>query len=562
LSPRTTVVRPVDPALRAALRLALLFAACKLAFHLAESLWEAHIGLGYYSDEMYYIMCGRHLAWGYVDHGPVVALQARLAETLFGDSLAGIRLLSELGGTARVFLTGILAWALGGRRPAQGLAMFAVILPAQYLGVDGYLSMNSWESFFWMTCLLALILMLRAAAAAPATAPQKGRALPRLWLLFGLSAGVGLLNKPSMLFFLFALVAGLLATPQRHILASRWAAAAATLTVLVTLPYLIWQAQHHWPTPEFLFNARAMHPELLISHRVFVLVQLHDLGMLLVPVWVAGLIHLLRRPRERWLGLVFVLFFLGMMAIRAKDYYVTPIYPVLFAAGGIAWERRFWASRRVLADRVFAFPVYQAVIFAYALFTLPIALPVLPPAQWIAYTTAARLYRPTPLVLKFIGPLPFFFADRFGWQEEVNEVTRIYNSLPPERQKITGIICSNYGEASAINFLGRGLPVAISPRNNYYLWGTNGYTGDSMIVIAGISREKLLELASPTAFAANKDLVTPLDHATLSQYFDSVEVAGYMTSPYSSAYEHQDIYLVSGRKFDMAQVWPTVKSYF
>ena len=154
-SARTTVVRPGDPTLQAALRLALLFAAIKLVLHVAANLWESHIGYGYFRDEMYYILCGRHLAWGYVDHGPIVAVQARASELLFGRSLAGLRLLSALAGATRVFLTGILAWALGGRRPAQGLAMLGVLCVPLYLGVDSFLSMNSFESSFWMgACLL------------------------------------------------------------------------------------------------------------------------------------------------------------------------------------------------------------------------------------------------------------------------------------------------------------------------------------------------------------------------------------------------------------------------
>ena len=73
--------------LRDALRVALGFAAVKLAIQFALTLWTQHLGYGYFRDEFYYIACGRHLAWGYVDHGPIVALQARLGELLFGDSL-------------------------------------------------------------------------------------------------------------------------------------------------------------------------------------------------------------------------------------------------------------------------------------------------------------------------------------------------------------------------------------------------------------------------------------------------------------------------------------------
>ncbi|HEY2038816.1 MAG TPA: glycosyltransferase family 39 protein, partial [Edaphobacter sp.] len=201
----TTIVRPIDPSFRDALRLALLFAAIKLLFHIATNLWQAHLGWGYFRDELYYIICGRHLAWGYVDHGPIVAVQARLSETIFGKSLAGIRMLSAFAGATRVFLTGLLAWSLGGRRPAQALAMICILVAPQYLGIDSFLSMNSFESMFWMPCLLALILILRGGT-------------ERWWLLFGVSAGIGLLNKPSMAFFLVALLIALLLTPQRRLL--------------------------------------------------------------------------------------------------------------------------------------------------------------------------------------------------------------------------------------------------------------------------------------------------------------------------------------------------------
>ena len=234
----------------------MLFATIKLAVHVAANLWEAHIGYGYFRDEFYYIACGRHLAWGYVDHGPIVAVQARISELVFGRSLAGLRFLSALAGAARVFLTGMLAWALGGRRPAQGLAMLGVLLVPQYLGTDSFLSMNSFESLFWMTCLLALVLML------------KNEAHPgsqKLWLLFGVSGGIGVLNKPSMTFFLVALLLALLLTPQRRLLASRWAAAGIAVLVLIALPNLLWQMHNHWPTLEFLRNGQIGNKTIKLS---------------------------------------------------------------------------------------------------------------------------------------------------------------------------------------------------------------------------------------------------------------------------------------------------------
>jgi Dolichyl-phosphate-mannose-protein mannosyltransferase len=527
-SARTTIVHPADLSLQSALRLAAFFSAIKLLLHIATNLWQSHIGYGYFRDELYYIICGRNLAWGYVDHGPGVAIQARLALTLFGKSLTGIRLLSAIGGAGRVFLTGILAWSLGGRRPAQGLAMLGVLIAPQYLGTDGYLSMNSYESLFWMGCLLVLILIVRGGS-------------EKLWLIFGLCGGLGLLNKPSMTFFLVALLIGLLLTPQRRTLFSKWAVAGVALMVLIALPNLVWQIQNHWPTLEFLHNGQVENKNIKLAPLPFIAKQIMNLQPATILIWGAGLIWLLRNPMAkswRWLGLTYLIFLVGMMALHAKDYYVAPIYPILFAAGGLAWEKRFANRQRVMDNRVLAFPVMSAVLIVLGVFLLPLAIPVLRPSTWIAYTKAIHLYNESDNTEnQSSGPLPQFYSDRFGWQEEVDQVSRIYHSLSPEDQAKVGIACSNYGEASAINFLGHGLPVAISGHNNYWLWGPHGATGELMIVVNGASADEM------------------------RKFYDSVEIAGRMDNPLSMPYERRNIYLVRGRRKNILEDWLSFKHY-
>ncbi|MCU1319786.1 MAG: hypothetical protein JWP98_1304 [Edaphobacter sp.] len=527
-SAHTTVVRPTNLSLRAALQLALLFAAIKLILHIAANLWEAHIGYGYFRDELYYIICGRHMAWGYVDHGPGVALQAKLSLAIFGKSLAGIRMLSALAGTGRVFLTGVLAWSLGGRRPAQALAMIGVLVAPQYLALDSFLSMNSFESVFWMGCLLALILIVRGGS-------------ERLWLLFGVSAGLGLLNKPSMAFFLFALLAALLVTRQRRLLFSRWAAAGVALLILIALPNLIWQMHNHWPTLEFLHNGQIENKNIKLAPLPFLGKQILNLQPATVLIWGAGLVWLLRNPLAkswRWLGLTYLFFLAGMMALHAKDYYVSPIYPILFAAGGIAWEQRFANRRAVAQNRVYAFPIMETVLLVAGVIILPMGIPVLRPSTWIAYTKAIHLYDASGNTENAAsGPLPQFYADRFGWQEEVDQVSRIYHSLSAEDQAKAGISCSNYGEASAINVLGHGLPAAISGHNSYWLWGPKGATGEVMIVINNATPEEM------------------------RKYYDSVQVAGRMDHPLSMPFEHRNIYLVRGRHKNVLDDWLSFKHY-
>src|SRR5271156_3086584 len=152
---------------------------------------------GFFRDELYYMACGEHLAWGYVDRPPLVALAAWIARHAIGNSLFALRLLPALAGAAIVFLTGIVARELGGRRFAQFLSATAILFAPAYLAFDSFLSMNAFEPLFWLSCGWIAIRIVKGAS-------------PRLWLLFGVIAGIGLENKHTMLVFGFALVAGLL----------------------------------------------------------------------------------------------------------------------------------------------------------------------------------------------------------------------------------------------------------------------------------------------------------------------------------------------------------------
>jgi hypothetical protein len=187
---------------------------------------------------------------------------------------------------------------------------------------------------------------------------------------------------------------------------------------------------------------------------------------------------------------------------------------------------------------MFAFPIMETAMVATAMLLLPLSMPLIPPAQWIAYTKATHLYGQSGNTEnEGSGPLPQFYADRFGWQEEVDQVERVYAGLSAEDKKKVGILCSNYGEASAINFLGHGLPFASSVQNNYWIWGPQGATGEVMIVINGATPEEMRER------------------------YASVELAGRMGTAYSMPYEHRNIYLARGRKGTLLADWPEMKNY-
>jgi 4-amino-4-deoxy-L-arabinose transferase-like glycosyltransferase len=253
----------------------------------------------------------------------------------------------------------------------------------------------------------------------------------------------------------------------------------------------------------------------------------------------AGVVWLLisRRSREwRFLGWTYIVFLVLMFATRdAKDYYLAPIYPAIFAAGAVCWQALL--KRRITAWLV---PAYALVILITGILAVPMSMPILTPQHWLDYTAAMHLRKTAAQTEnEAMGVFPQFYADRFGWQELADNVTRIYNSLSPADRARAGILCSNYGEASAINFLaeGRGLPFAISGHNNYWLWGPHGETGEVMIVINGASLDEM------------------------RKYYDSVEIAGVMNHPYAMPYEHRNIYLCRGRKGSILKDWAEFKKY-
>src|SRR5215470_5646708 len=127
--------RPQHPT-RAWLFTSLSFASAGLLLHLLTN-----ARYGYFRDELYFLACGDHLDWGYVDHAPLIAVAAKLSRFVLGDSLFAIRFLSAIAGSLKVFLTGLIAIEFGGKRFATALACLCVIAAPIYLGVDTLLTM-------------------------------------------------------------------------------------------------------------------------------------------------------------------------------------------------------------------------------------------------------------------------------------------------------------------------------------------------------------------------------------------------------------------------------------
>ena len=495
---------------RRALQIAAAFALLKLLLHLATN-----GRYGFFRDELCYIAYGRHLDWGYPDCAPLIGVVAWLVHSALGDSLQALRLLPALAGASMVFLTGVLAIEMGGGAIAVALACLCAITPPVYLVMNTLFTMNAFEPLFWMG---ALYLVLRALR----------RNQPKLLLWAGVCIGLGLENKHSTAFFAACLAAGIALSPQRALLKSRWFWFGLAAAFLLFLPNLIWQYRHDWPTYTLLQNVKRTHKNVELAPAAFIGQQILAMLPAAALVWIAGLIWTLRQRALRFIGVAFVFFFALMMALKAKDYYLAPAYPVLLAAGGVWWSARKAWARATVAGLI----VLMGVVAA------PFALPVLPVERFIAYQKWIGI-QPPRAERGHIGPLPQTFGDMFGWPETVEKIAQAWNALSPEDRARTHIFCNNYGEAGAVDFFGPryGLPKAVCPHQGYFYFGPGGVRkGDNLIVTQG------------TLQGARRRC-------------DSVSVLGRVGHPYAMAEEHYDLLYCRGLKVDLADLWPDMRHW-
>jgi hypothetical protein len=478
---------------------------------------------GYFRDELYFLACTEHLAWGYPDHAPLSVFLASFSRDLFGDSLYAIRLFPALSGVVKILLTGLLVSEFGGRYLATLLACLSALFAPFFLVGDNMLSMNTYEPIFWIGCALSYVWAVN-------------RGDPRYWLLFGACAGLGTMNKHSMAFFGVAFLIGLVLTQDRKFFADKYLWLGGLLAFVLFLPNLIWQYENNWATLELLQNVQKTGKNVVLSPLEFILQQMLIMLPFTAPIWLGGLWYLLfdrSGKRFRTLGIAYVAVLAIMILLKAKNYYLAPVYPILFAAGGVFWENLAERFRRAK----FACYAYAAVLVVTGAAFLPLALPVLRVEKYIAYQDAIGVTPPKTEV-GHRGPLPQHFGDMFGWEEMTARTAAVYNSLPPEERSRTAIFGSNYGEAGAIDHFGGAynLPKAISPHQSYFLWGLRDYDGSTIIVL-GSKRED-----------AEKNC-------------GSVEERDSVGNPYAMGEEHFNILICRNLKTPLAELWPKLKHW-
>jgi 4-amino-4-deoxy-L-arabinose transferase-like glycosyltransferase len=480
-------------------------------------------GYGIFRDELYFIVCGDRLAWGYVDQPPLIPILASWSHALFGNFLVGFRLIPALAMSATVALSVVFARTLGGGRFAQWLVGLSVLFSPYFLAIGQLFVTDIFQPLTWLACGW---LVVRLA--------QTGN--ERWWVLFGAVVGLSLLSKYAIAFYVLALGIGLLATPQRRSLKRPWFYVGAVIGAILVLPNVLWQQAHGWPFLE-LGKAAVNGKNVALSPVAFFVQQLLLMGPLAAPVWIAGLWACLRRPNlavYRAFPIAYAILFIFFVVSHGKAYYITPIYPTLFGIGAVAIEGWLQSPAWRRARRAALIAVTVAGVIA-----APMAIPVLSEKAFIAYSRALGIApSATAAEHQKLGLLPQNFADQHGWPEMAAQVAAVYYALPPAERAKAVFLGVDYGEAAAIDIFGRplGLPPAISGHNNYYLWGPQAHDGSVLIVLG------------------------PYWGGLLPAYAQ-VEVAGEIDNPYAMPYETGPIYVLRDPKVPFSLLWPRLKHY-
>jgi len=421
---------------------------------------------GYFRNELYFIECGRHPAFGYVDQPPMIPLMAAVTQ-IYGHSLWLLRLPAVVAAALLVPLTAAFARLFSEKTAVVVTAAAAAALSPAFAAMTATLTTTTFEPLAWTGCAYFITRYV-----------VRRNANSLLWA--GSVAGLAMQAKYGIVMWIAGLFVGLLLF-HRDVLQTKKLWLGTALSALIAAPSLVWQAAHRWPFLALIAHHHAIGFDLTGGPLVFEIGQVLANNLVLSPLWIAGVIApfvIKELKPARFLAIAFVVATIIDIASKGKDYYIFAAYPVMFAVGA-----------SVLTLRIPRWPIAVWLVLATVQFAiaLPVVLPVIGPHR-LAYLLNHSHLRPRPDEIAAIGaPLTQMFSDEMGWEALEKHVASIYHALPePERQK-AAIFASSYGEAAAIDFFGHmdHLPQVIGGGNQYFVWGPRGADGSVMIVVNG-----------------------------------------------------------------------------
>lgn len=488
----------------------------KILFHLL------HPEYGYFRDEFFYIAISDQFSFGNLDVLPLTPLFLKLFTTIFGYSIKSLHFASSLCGAFSLLLACLITRELGGKK-------YAILLTGLFVLFSGFLifgAIFTYDSLDFLIWVFAIYLLVKI------TKENN----PKLWILFGFVLGFGLLNKLTILFLGLAIFISLWLVPQRIYFKSRWIWMAGIIALLFSIPFVIWQSQHNW---YFLDVAAGYSGGLayVASFPEYLWSQILPNNIFSFPVWVTGLGLLLFSPKwkpYRLFGFMYVFLFFLFFFMGAKFYFLIPMYSILLAVGSIKIEE-FFENRKIQKTKIkfarIALPITYVLL---SMPLLPMVVPILPVEQLVKYTSVLGVDAGVRTENNQITQLPQHIADRFGWEEMVDQVAGVYDSVRSELKDEVGILTGNWGQAGALHLLGRkyNLPEPVSLHGWYYFETLRTHEIKDNYISIGLSQDGLKTI------------------------FKEVIPYGIYTHPYCMPYENnKPIYLCRKPKFDLKKYW-------
>jgi len=397
---------------------------------------------GFHRDELQFLTDARHLSWGYVTYPPLTPFIQHIALSLFGLSMIGLRLFCAIGQAIVILVTGLMARDLGGSRAAQVTAALAVALSPVPMFWATEFQYTSFEYLFWVLIAWFVIRLLKTDD-------------PRWWVAIGAAAGLGIMTKYNILFYLAGVLAGVAFTSARRYLKSGWFWAGIALAFLIVLPNLLWQVHNHFISYEFLQHIHARDLRIGRGDHFFRDQLKFCINIAATPLAIAGFVFFLRTPRYRMIAWMYAVPVAILIFAKGRGYYAAAAYLMLIAAGSVTcaqWLRRLPkpASRTIAS-------IFYLALAAVGAYVMAIVIP---------FASSGPL---RDFALKNNQDL----REEIGWDELVRTVASIRDTLTPEQQAHLGITVGNYGEGGAIEILGPAydLPAPASTHNAAWFRG-------------------------------------------------------------------------------------------
>ncbi len=439
---------------------------------------------GFHQDELVTLdAAAHHLAWGYVAWPPVTPFLARVALTLFGPSLIGLRSFAVIAEGIVMLLAGLMIRDLGGNRWAQILGAAAVATSPMSIVQGGLFQYETFDYLCWVLLAFAVIRLLKTEN-------------PRWWLGIGAAIGLGMMNKYTIAYSVAGVIVGLLATRNRRYLMSPWLWFGALWALLIWLPNLIWQFQNHWISLYFLASIHTRDVQNGLTRSFLIDQVLFNFNPVMLFLVIAGLYYFFFAPagqRYRMMGWMYIVPLILLILSQGKGYYLGAAYPMLAAGGAVWWEgfltrmtnqrrARFWQSAtwRVLS-------IFAALLIATELPVAPLG------SVW------------WNMIIKNNVEL----KSEVGWPELVQQVAKAYNSLPADERSGAAILAASSGEIGSIDLYGPGygLPRVISGFNSYWGYGY-GNPPPTTLIVVGFDSDLLANFQSCTFISA---ITTPFN---------------------------------------------------